>query len=166
VWYKYSNPSVYEQSVYEFSLIRDAHINTCFSICEPFFACMSSFLSQADRCSRSLFSGSNGKLIFVLRVFALRAVLEDRIKLVNRGIPVSFHSCFANSSYVTLEKNTNGEIKKENQEEGKRSEKEDSSQMEDCLSFFNPLRCCPLSLSLKSVLTCCFVSCFPIGLSP
>jgi hypothetical protein len=31
----YSNPSVYEQTVYEFSLIRDAHINTCFSISEP-----------------------------------------------------------------------------------------------------------------------------------
>jgi hypothetical protein len=26
----YSNPSVDEQSVYEFSLIRDAQINTCF----------------------------------------------------------------------------------------------------------------------------------------
>jgi hypothetical protein len=39
--------------------------------------------------SVSLFpSGSNGKLVFVLRVFALRAVLEDRIKLVNRGVPV------------------------------------------------------------------------------
>jgi hypothetical protein len=39
--------------------------------------------------NRSLFpSGSNGKLIFVLRVFALRAVLEERIKLVNRGITV------------------------------------------------------------------------------
>jgi hypothetical protein len=32
--------------------------------------------------------GSNGKLIFVLRVFDLRAVLEERIKLVNRGITV------------------------------------------------------------------------------
>jgi hypothetical protein len=39
--------------------------------------------------NRSLFrSGSNEKLIFVLRVFALRAVLEERIKLVNRGITV------------------------------------------------------------------------------
>jgi hypothetical protein len=28
----YSSPSVYEQSVYEFSLIRVAQINTCFSI--------------------------------------------------------------------------------------------------------------------------------------
>jgi hypothetical protein len=42
----YSNPSVYEQSVYDFSLIRDAQINTCFSIYEPIFACTSSFLSQ------------------------------------------------------------------------------------------------------------------------
>jgi hypothetical protein len=32
--------------------------------------------------------GSNGKLISVSRVFALRAVLEERIKLVNRGITV------------------------------------------------------------------------------
>jgi hypothetical protein len=40
---------------------------------------------------RSLFpSGSNGKLIFVLRVFALRAVLEKRIKHLNRGIPVFY----------------------------------------------------------------------------
>jgi hypothetical protein len=42
--------------------------------------------------NRSLFPtpllGSNGKLIFVLRVFALRAVLEKRIKLVNRGTTV------------------------------------------------------------------------------
>jgi hypothetical protein len=85
---KYSKPSVYERSVYEFSLIRDEQINTCFSIYEPIFAHTSSFLSQTDRCSRRLFSGSNGKLIFVLRVFVLRAVLEERIKLVNRGIPV------------------------------------------------------------------------------
>jgi hypothetical protein len=49
---EYSNPSVYEQSVYEFSLIRDAQINTCFSIYEPIFAHTSSFLSQTDRCSR------------------------------------------------------------------------------------------------------------------
>jgi hypothetical protein len=33
-------------------------------------------------------SGSYGILIFVLRVFILRAVLEERIKLVNRGITV------------------------------------------------------------------------------
>jgi hypothetical protein len=72
------------------SLIRDAQINACFSIYEPIFAYMSSFLSQTDFCSRRLFSGSNGKLIFVLRVFALRAVLEDLIKLVNRGIPVYY----------------------------------------------------------------------------
>jgi hypothetical protein len=58
------------------------------TIYEPIFAYTSSFLSQTDRCSRRLFSGSNGKIIFVLRVFALRAVLEDRMKLVNRGIPV------------------------------------------------------------------------------
>jgi hypothetical protein len=30
-----------------------------------------------------IFSGSNGELILVLRVFAKRAVLEERIKLVN-----------------------------------------------------------------------------------
>jgi hypothetical protein len=84
----YSNPSVYEQSVYKFSLIRDAQISTCFSIYKPIFACTSSFRSQTDRCSRHLFSGSDGKLIFVLRVFALQAVLEERIKLVNRGITV------------------------------------------------------------------------------
>jgi hypothetical protein len=85
---KYSNPSVYEQSVFEFSLIRDAQINTCFSIYEPIFAYTSSFLSQTDRCSWRIFSGSNGKLIFVLRVFALQAILEERIKIVNRGITV------------------------------------------------------------------------------
>jgi hypothetical protein len=32
--------------------------------------------------------GSNGKLIFVLQVFALQAVLEEQIKLVNQGITV------------------------------------------------------------------------------
>jgi ABC-type phosphate/phosphonate transport system permease subunit len=84
----YSNPSVYKQSVYEFSLIRDAQIYTCFSIYEPIFTCMSSFLLQTDHCSQCLFSGNNGKLIFVLQVFALRAVWEERIKLLNRGIPV------------------------------------------------------------------------------
>jgi hypothetical protein len=73
------DPSVHEQAVYEFSLIRDAQINTFFfSIYEPILAHTSSFLSHTDRCSRRLFSGSNGKLIFVLRVFALRAVLEER----------------------------------------------------------------------------------------
>jgi hypothetical protein len=82
---QYSNLSVYEQSVYEFSLIRDAQINTCFSIYEPIFAYTSSFLAQTDR----LFpSGSNGKLIFVLRVFALLEVSEEQIKLINRGITV------------------------------------------------------------------------------
>jgi hypothetical protein len=86
--HQYSNPSEYEQSVYEFSLIRDAQINTCFSVYEPIFAYTSSFLSQIDRCSRRLFSGSNGKLNFILWVFALPAVLEERIKLVNRGIIV------------------------------------------------------------------------------
>jgi hypothetical protein len=40
---------------------------------------MSSFLLHTDR---------NGKLIFVLRVFALRAVLEEQIKLKNQGISV------------------------------------------------------------------------------
>jgi hypothetical protein len=41
--------------------------------------------------NRSLFPApllENGKSIFVLRIFALRAVLEERIKLVNRGITV------------------------------------------------------------------------------
>jgi hypothetical protein len=50
--YNYSNPSANEQSVYEFSVIWEAQINTCFSIYEPIFAKMSSFLSQTDRCSR------------------------------------------------------------------------------------------------------------------
>jgi hypothetical protein len=84
----YSNPSVYEQSVYKFSLIQDAQINTYFSIYEPIFAYMSSFLSQTDHCSQLLFSGSNGELIFALQVFALRAVFEERIKLVSRRITV------------------------------------------------------------------------------
>jgi hypothetical protein len=44
---EYSNPSVYEQSVYEFS----AQINTCFSIYKPIFANTSSFRSQTDRYS-------------------------------------------------------------------------------------------------------------------
>jgi hypothetical protein len=48
----YSNPLVYEQSVYKFSLIRNAQINTCFSIHEPIFAYMSSFFLQTDRYSR------------------------------------------------------------------------------------------------------------------
>jgi hypothetical protein len=50
--FEYSNPSVYKQSVYEFSLVQDAQINTCFSIYEPIFAYTSSFLSQTDLCSR------------------------------------------------------------------------------------------------------------------
>jgi hypothetical protein len=84
---KYRNPSVYE-----FPLIRDAQINTCFSIYEPILANTSSFLSQTDRCFRRLFSGSNGKLIFVLRVFALREVWDDRLKLANRGIPGNWNN--------------------------------------------------------------------------
>jgi hypothetical protein len=77
---EYSNPSVYEQSFYEFSLTRDAQINICFSIYEPIFA-KYELLPLANR---SLFPAvSNGKFIFVLRVFALRAVLVERIKLVN-----------------------------------------------------------------------------------
>jgi hypothetical protein len=92
----YRNPSVYKQLVYEFLLIQDAKINTCFSIYEPIFAFTSPFLLQTDRCSWHLFLGSNGKLIFVLRVFALRTALEERIKLVNWGIPV-----FSKSSAVT-----------------------------------------------------------------
>jgi hypothetical protein len=51
---KYSNPSVYEQSVYEFSLIRDAQINTCFSVYEPVLACTSSFFSQTGRSRREV----------------------------------------------------------------------------------------------------------------
>jgi hypothetical protein len=42
---KHSNPSVYEQWVYLFSLIRDAQINTCFSIYDPVLVHTSSFLS-------------------------------------------------------------------------------------------------------------------------
>jgi hypothetical protein len=87
----YNNPSVYEQSVFEFPLIRDTQINTCFSIYESVFVYTSSFLSQTDRCPRRFFSGSNGKLVFVLRVFALRAVLEEIIKLVNGGITVFYY---------------------------------------------------------------------------
>ena len=41
----------------------------------------------------------HGALIFVLRVFALRAVLEERIKPVNRGITVSSHKgCLAETA--------------------------------------------------------------------
>jgi hypothetical protein len=51
--------------------------------------------------NRSLFpSGSNGKLIFALRVFALRAILDKRIKLVNRGINVYFMIHLYNSQAV------------------------------------------------------------------
>jgi hypothetical protein len=96
---KYSNYSVHEQSVYEFSLLRDAQINTRFSIYEQIFAYTSSFLSQTDRCSRRLFSGGNWKLIFVLRVLTLRSVLEERIKLVNRGITVIASKCETNKIF-------------------------------------------------------------------
>jgi hypothetical protein len=82
--YMYSNPSVYEQSVYEFSLIWDAQINTCFSVYEPIFAYASFFLLQTECCSWRLF----WKLIFLLQVFALQAVLKEGIKLIHRGIPV------------------------------------------------------------------------------
>jgi hypothetical protein len=88
LFYMYSNPSVSEQEVYAFSLIRDAQTNNWFSIYELIFSYTSSFLSQTDRCPRRLFSGSYGKLVFVLRVFALRAALVERFKLVNRGITV------------------------------------------------------------------------------
>jgi hypothetical protein len=84
---KYGNPSVYEQSVYEFSLIRYAQINTFFFNLRANFR-LYELLPLANR--SLLPSGSNGKLIFVLRVFAVRAVLEERIKLVNRGITVLF----------------------------------------------------------------------------
>jgi hypothetical protein len=56
-----------------------------FSIYEPIFAYMNSFLSQTNRCSRREVTGN---YFFVARIFALRAVLEERIKLVNRGITV------------------------------------------------------------------------------
>jgi hypothetical protein len=82
----YRNPSVYEKSVYEFSLIRDAQINTCF-----FFNLQANFrlYELLPLANRPLFpSGSNRKLIFVLRVSALRAVSEERIKLENRWIIV------------------------------------------------------------------------------
>jgi hypothetical protein len=69
---------------------RLLEMHTCFPIYEPIFAYTSSFLSQTDRCSRRLFSGSNGKLIFVVWVFTLQAVLEERIKLVNQRITVVF----------------------------------------------------------------------------
>jgi hypothetical protein len=85
---KYRNPSVYKQLIYEFFIIWDAQINTRFSIYKPIFAYMSSFLSQTNRCSRHLFEGSNGKLVFALRIFALRVVLEEQIKLINQGFPV------------------------------------------------------------------------------
>jgi hypothetical protein len=71
-------PSVYEQSVYDFSRIRDAQINTCFSIYEPIFAYTSFFLSQTDRCSRREVMGN----------LRLRVVLEERLQLENRGITV------------------------------------------------------------------------------
>jgi hypothetical protein len=80
----YSNPSVYEQSVYEFSLVRDAQINTSFSIYEPIFA----FRAPSSHKPIVVPGASSRKLIFVLRVFVLLAVLEERIKLVNRGIAV------------------------------------------------------------------------------
>jgi hypothetical protein len=53
-----------------------------FSIYEPIFAYTSS-LSQTDRCSRREWEINFRKL-----VFALQAVLEELIKLVNRGITV------------------------------------------------------------------------------
>jgi hypothetical protein len=40
-----------------------------------------------------LFLGSNEKLVFVLRVFTLRAVLEERIKFVNQAITVIGNGC-------------------------------------------------------------------------
>jgi hypothetical protein len=74
-----------------FRFIRDAQINKkklLFNLRANFFK-----YELLPFANRSLFSsGSNGKLIFVLRVFALRAVLEELIKLVNRGITVRY-SC-------------------------------------------------------------------------
>jgi hypothetical protein len=45
----------------------------------------------------AFFLGSNGKLIFILQVFTLKAVLEEQIKLINRGITVIclLIKCFA-----------------------------------------------------------------------
>jgi hypothetical protein len=80
----YSKPSENEQSVYEFSLVWDAQINTCFSICEPIFT----FWASSSHKLIVVLGASSRKLIFVLRVFALRAVLEERIKLVHQGITV------------------------------------------------------------------------------
>jgi hypothetical protein len=78
--FKYSNPSVYEQLVYEFSLVWDAQINAWF------------FNLQAIRAPSSrkliVIPDVNGKLIFVLQVFASQAVLEERIKLINQGITI------------------------------------------------------------------------------
>jgi hypothetical protein len=57
----------------------------------PFFNLRANFplYEVLPLANRSLFpSESNGKLIFVFQLFALRAVLEEQIKLVNRGINV------------------------------------------------------------------------------
>jgi hypothetical protein len=48
---QYRNPSVFEQLVHAFSLIRDAQINTCFSIYEPIFA----YTKLLPLANRSLF---------------------------------------------------------------------------------------------------------------
>jgi hypothetical protein len=69
---KYRNPSVYEQSVYEFSLVRDSQINTFFFNLRANFR-VYELLPLANR---SLFPAQTlEKLIFVLRVFALREIL-------------------------------------------------------------------------------------------
>jgi hypothetical protein len=51
----YSDPSVYERSVYKFSHIWDGQIGNCCSICNAMFAYASSFLSHTDCCSRCHF---------------------------------------------------------------------------------------------------------------
>jgi hypothetical protein len=84
----YSNPSVYQQLVYEFLLIRDGKLLPVFQISSQFL-----FIRAPSSHKPIVVPGaSSRKLIFVLRVFALRVVLEERIKLVNRGITV-FCSC-------------------------------------------------------------------------
>jgi hypothetical protein len=65
----WSNPSENGQSVYEFSLIRAAQINACFSIYEPIFV-----LRAPSSYKPIVVPVGNRKLIFAQRVFVLRAV--------------------------------------------------------------------------------------------
>jgi hypothetical protein len=53
------------------------------------FTSQFSLIRAASSRKPTVVSGaSSRKLIFILRIFDLRAVLEERIKLVNRGITV------------------------------------------------------------------------------